>query len=55
MQTIPEKEIARLLHLAELSLDYVSLKEEFNGLTELAAGITGTRISHINLIGAFHI
>ncbi|MBL0955697.1 MAG: GAF domain-containing sensor histidine kinase [Leptospira sp.] len=54
MQIIPENEIARLLQLAELNLDYVSLKEEFNGLAELAARITGTPISHINLIDALH-
>ncbi|WP_167880778.1 GAF domain-containing sensor histidine kinase [Leptospira yanagawae] len=54
MQTIPENEIPRLLQLAELNLDYVSLKEEFNGLAELAARITGTPISHINLIDALH-
>ncbi|TGM02409.1 GAF domain-containing sensor histidine kinase [Leptospira jelokensis] len=54
MQTIPENEITRLLQLAELNLDYVSLKEEFNGLAELAARITGTPISHINLIDALH-
>ncbi|TGM29941.1 sensor histidine kinase [Leptospira levettii] len=54
MQTIPKNEIPRLLQLAELNLDYVSLKEEFNGLAELAARITGTPISHINLIDAFH-
>lgn len=54
MQTISENEIPRLLQLAELNLDYVSLKEEFNGLAELAARITGTPISHINLIDALH-
>ncbi|MCW7460673.1 GAF domain-containing sensor histidine kinase [Leptospira limi] len=54
MQTIPKNEIPRLLQLADLNLDYVSLKEEFNGLAELAAKITGTPISHINLIDALH-
>lgn len=51
---IPENELSRILNLSEYDLDYLSIKEDFNGLARLAATITGTPMSHINLIDAFN-
>ena len=50
---IPENEMERLLALSELDLDYTNLNEQFADLTELAAKVTGTDISLINLLDTF--
>ena len=50
---IPENEMARLIRLAELDIDYSSLSENFKDLTRLAAKIAGTEISLINLIDSY--
>lgn len=50
---IPANEQERLLALSEFDLDYLAMKEDFSGLAKLAARVTGTPMSHINLIDAF--
>jgi len=50
---IPENELDRVLNLADLDLDYATLQNKFKGLASLAAKITGTSISLINLIDSF--
>lgn len=51
---IPENELSRILNLSEYDLDYLAVKDDFNSLASLAARITGTPMSHINLIDAFN-
>jgi signal transduction histidine kinase len=48
-----ETEYKRLIELSELDLDYSSLKENLEDLTQLAARIAGTEISLINLIDSY--
>lgn len=43
-------EAARVLNLLHFDLDYSALEKEFEGLTSLAARVTGTEISLLNLI-----
>ena len=47
---MPEKELERLLALTEYDLDYSSHQENFKDLTKLAAKVSGTDVSLINLI-----
>ncbi|MCF0063014.1 GAF domain-containing sensor histidine kinase [Dyadobacter chenwenxiniae] len=47
---IPENEMERLLSLADFDLDYADLHETFKDLAKLAAKVTGTSISLVNLI-----
>lgn len=51
---MPADELGRILKLAEYDLDYLDLKEDFSGLARLATLLTGTAMSHINLIDAFN-
>lgn len=51
---IPENELQRILALSEFDLDYLALKDDFNGLAQLAAQVAGTPMSHINLIDTFN-
>lgn len=50
---IAPNEPSRILALAEYDLDYLAMKEDFSGLAQLAATVTGMAMSHINLIDAF--
>lgn len=50
---IPSNEMERLLALSELDLDYSDLEKSFSDLTKLAAKVTGTDISLVNLIDNF--
>ncbi|SOD96655.1 GAF domain-containing sensor histidine kinase [Spirosoma fluviale] len=50
---IPENEFQRLVDLADLDLDYSGLQDKFKDLTRLAAKVTGTEISLINLIDSY--
>ncbi len=47
---VPSNEFERVIELSELDLDYSNLEENLEDLTNLAARITGTEISLINLI-----
>lgn len=47
---MPPNELERILELSDYGLDYNDLQDKLGGLTELAAEITGARISMINLI-----
>lgn len=47
---IPENEMQRLLSLADLDVDYSDHHETFKDLAKLAAKVTGTSISLVNLI-----
>jgi signal transduction histidine kinase len=54
MQTlIPKNEMERLTSLSEYDLDYSDLESNFKDLTFLAAKVTGTPISLINLIDSY--
>ncbi|WPR76540.1 GAF domain-containing sensor histidine kinase [Algoriphagus sp. NG3] len=48
-----ENELDRLLALSNLGIDYYEPKQGLNFLTELAAKVSGTEISLINLIDSF--
>ncbi|GAB3037103.1 GAF domain-containing sensor histidine kinase [Spirosoma pulveris] len=50
---VPENEFQRLVDLADLDLDYSGLQDKFKDLTRLAAKVTGTEISLINLIDSY--
>ncbi|GAB3738934.1 GAF domain-containing sensor histidine kinase [Spirosoma lituiforme] len=50
---IAENEFDRLVDLADFDLDYTTLKDKFKDLTTLAAKVTGTDISLINLIDSY--
>ena len=50
---VPENEMDRLVHLAELDIDYSSISENFKDLTQLAAKVADTEISLINLIDSY--
>ncbi|MGV3603879.1 MAG: GAF domain-containing sensor histidine kinase [Dyadobacter fermentans] len=47
---VPANEMDRLLSLAELDIDYSDYQVTFQDLAKLAAKVTGTRISLVNLI-----
>lgn len=53
LNPIPLNEINRLINLSQYDIDYLELKENFIGLTTLAAKVTGTAISVVNLIDAY--
>ncbi|MDZ7807507.1 MAG: GAF domain-containing sensor histidine kinase [Gracilimonas sp.] len=48
----PKNEFERLQNLAELDVDYSSINEKIDDLTKLAAHVTGTPISLVNLLEA---
>ncbi|MCH7409304.1 GAF domain-containing sensor histidine kinase [Belliella sp. DSM 111904] len=50
---IPKNEFDRILSLSEFDLDYTDLEKHFKDLTKLAAKVSGTEISLINLIDSF--
>jgi signal transduction histidine kinase len=50
---IPDNEMERLLSLSEFDLDYIEHKESFKDLAKLAAKVTGTEISLVNLIDSY--
>jgi signal transduction histidine kinase len=47
---VPDNEMERLLSLSELDIDYSDHQITFQDLAKLAAKVTGTRISLVNLI-----
>lgn len=51
--TIPDRELERIIRLADLDLDYSGLQDAFKDLTKLAAKVAGTDISLINLVDTF--
>jgi len=50
---VPEHELDRILDLSSLDLDYSELKDDLKNLTELAAKLTNSPISLVNLIDSF--
>jgi signal transduction histidine kinase len=46
-------EFERVIRLSEYDLDYTELESQFKDLTKLAAKVTGTEISLVNLIDSF--
>jgi signal transduction histidine kinase len=50
---IPKNEMERLTSLSDFDLDYSNLESNFKDLTLLAAKVTGTPISLINLIDSY--
>lgn len=50
--TIPDNEFERLLKLSEYDIDYSEIQGKLNDLTKLAAYVTGTPISLVNLLEA---
>jgi signal transduction histidine kinase len=50
---IPDNEMERLLSLSEFDLDYTEYKDSFKDLAMLAARVTGTEISLVNLIDSY--
>ena len=50
---VPVNELERIISLSELDLDYSSLSDNFKDLTHLAAKVSGTDISLVNLIDSF--
>ncbi|GAB2551782.1 GAF domain-containing sensor histidine kinase [Spirosoma aerophilum] len=50
---IPDNELQRVIDLADFDLDYSGLQDKFKDLTKLAAKVTGTDISLINLIDSY--
>ncbi|SEN20830.1 GAF domain-containing protein [Mucilaginibacter gossypiicola] len=52
-QPIPDNEMERLLSLSEFDLDYTEYKDSFKDLAKLAAKVTGTEISLVNLIDSY--
>ncbi|WP_192349145.1 GAF domain-containing sensor histidine kinase [Algoriphagus sp. Y33] len=53
ISSLHENELDRLLALSNLGIDYYEPKQGLNFLTELAAKISGTEISLVNLIDSF--
>ncbi len=51
----PNNEIGRIIALAELNLDYLNMDDTFKDLTKLAAKITGTPLSMINIIDNYTV
>lgn len=50
---IPENEMDRILNLYEFDIDYLNLESTFKDLSTLAAKISGTDISVVNLIDSY--
>ncbi|MFC0518467.1 GAF domain-containing sensor histidine kinase [Mucilaginibacter angelicae] len=50
---IPDNEMERLLSLSEFDLDYTEHKDSFKDLAKLAAKVTGTEVSLVNLIDSY--
>jgi signal transduction histidine kinase len=50
---IPENELARIMSLSNLDLDFTNLEDTFKDLTLLATKVTGTEISLINIIDSY--
>ncbi|UOE49516.1 GAF domain-containing sensor histidine kinase [Mucilaginibacter sp. SMC90] len=50
---IPDNEMERLLSLSEFDLDYTEHQDSFKDLAKLAAKVTGTEISLVNLIDSY--
>lgn len=50
---IPENELARIMSLSNLDLDFTNLEDSFKDLTLLATKVTGTEISLINIIDSY--
>jgi signal transduction histidine kinase len=50
---IPENEMLRLMSLSEFDLDYTEHKDSFKDLAKLAAKVTGTDVSLVNLIDSY--
>ncbi|AUD01367.1 GAF domain-containing sensor histidine kinase [Spirosoma pollinicola] len=50
---VPENEFQRIIDLSDFDLDYSGLQDKFKDLTTLAAKVTGTDISLINLIDSY--
>lgn len=50
LPVIPENEMERLMSLVELDVDYSDHQHSFKDLAKLAAKVTGTKISLVNLI-----
>jgi signal transduction histidine kinase len=50
---VPLNEMERLLSLSGFDVDYSEHKKSFNDLAKLAAAITGTQISLVNLIDSY--
>ena len=48
-------EIGRIIALADFNLDYINLNETFKDLTKLAAKVTGSPISMVNLIDNYTV
>ncbi|MDR9418565.1 GAF domain-containing sensor histidine kinase [Gracilimonas sp.] len=49
---IPENEFERLIKLSEYNIDYSEIRGSIDDLTKLAAHVTGTPISQVNLLDA---
>ncbi|GAA4459658.1 GAF domain-containing sensor histidine kinase [Nemorincola caseinilytica] len=52
---IPKNEIARIMALSDLDPNYADLKDTFRDLTKLAAKVTGSPISLVNLIDNYTV
>lgn len=50
---VPDNEMERILKLSELDVDYAEVQDSLQDLSKLAAKVTGTPISLINLIDSF--
>lgn len=50
---IPENELARIMTLSKLDLDFTNLEDSFKDLTLLATKVTGTEISLINIVDSY--
>ncbi len=50
---VPEKEMERIINLAEFNLDFSGFENDFEDLAALAAKIAGTPIALINLIDSY--
>ena len=50
---VPANEMDRIIRLSELDLDYSDLSDNFKDLTHLAAKVSGTDISLVNIIDSF--
>lgn len=53
ISSLQENELERLLALSNLGVDYYEPKQGLNFLTELAAKVSGTEISLVNLVDSF--
>jgi transcriptional regulator with GAF, ATPase, and Fis domain len=50
---VPSNEMERIINLSEFDLDFSDFENTFKDLASLAAEITGTRISLVNLIDSY--